>query len=50
MQHYVIKFVNDLRQVVVPPQTEHNDITEILQNVALNAISLSPNPIYMLQT
>jgi hypothetical protein len=49
MQHYVIKFVNDIRQVVVPPQAEHHDITELLKNVTLKAISLFPNPIHMLQ-
>ena len=43
MQHYVIKFVSDLRQIGcflrVLRLTEHHDITEILLNVALNTIS-----------
>jgi hypothetical protein len=45
-QHYVIKFVNDLRQVsgflrvlrFPPPITDRHDITEILLKVALNKI------------
>ena len=50
MQHYVIKFVSDLRQVGVffpgPPvsstnTTNHHDIAEILLKVALNTISLT---------
>ena len=52
-QHYVIKFVNDLRQVGgfflvlrFPPPTNlkhDHDITEILQKVALNTITLTLN-------
>jgi hypothetical protein len=47
MQHYVIKFVRDLRQVggflrviQFPPlnKTDLHDITEILLNVSLNTI------------
>jgi hypothetical protein len=46
-QHYVIKFVSDLRQygsfLRGPPvsstnKTDHHDITEILLKVALNSI------------
>ena len=42
-QHYVIKFVSDLRQVggflrVSINETDRHDITEILLNVALNTI------------
>ena len=37
IQHYVIKFVNDLRQV---GGYDRHDITEILLKVALNVISL----------
>ena len=50
IQHYVIKFVSDLRQVggflrVLSPvssinKTDHHDITEILLKVALNSILL----------
>ena len=48
MQHYVIKFVSDLRQVggflrvlqfPPPNKTDLHDITEILLNVSLNTIS-----------
>ena len=43
IQHYVIKFVSDLRQVGGFPQVlrfpDHHDITEILLNVALNTIN-----------
>ena len=48
MQHYVIKFVSDLRQVggflrVIqfppPNKTDLHDITEILLNVSLNTIN-----------
>jgi hypothetical protein len=47
IQHYVIKFVSDLRQVssfLSSPvsstnKTERHDITEILLKVALNAIN-----------
>jgi hypothetical protein len=50
IQHYVIKFVNDLRQVrgflrvlrFPPPiKTDHQDIAEILIKVALNTLTLS---------
>ena len=47
IQHYVIKFVSDLRQVSgflrFPPlinKTAHHDITEIVLKVALNTITL----------
>jgi hypothetical protein len=46
IQHYVIKFGSDLRQVGVPGtpvsstnKTNHHDITEILLKVALNTIT-----------
>jgi chromosomal replication initiation ATPase DnaA len=45
VQHYVIKFVNDLRQVgglislvSSTNKTDHHDITETLMKVALNTI------------
>jgi hypothetical protein len=49
MQHYVIKFVSDLRQVggflqvlrYLPPIKLTANITEILLKVALNIISLT---------
>ena len=46
IQHYVIKFVSDLRQVggflrVLPvSSTKKTDITEILLKVALNTITI----------
>jgi len=48
IQHYVIKFVSDLRQVggfsgtpvSSTNKTDHHDITEILLNVLLNTITL----------
>ena len=52
IQHYVIKFVSDLRQVggfCPDPQicstnkTDHHDITEILLKVPLNTIKQSEN-------
>jgi hypothetical protein len=50
IQHYVIKFVNDFRQICgflrvlrFPPiKTDRHDITEILLKVALNTITLTP--------
>ena len=51
IQHYVIKFVSDLRQVDsfapgVPVfssnKTDRHDVTEILLKVALNTITLTP--------
>ena len=36
LQHYVIKFVSDLRQF-----SDHHDITEILLKVTLNTITLT---------
>jgi hypothetical protein len=53
IQHYMIKFVSDLRQVGgfirvlrFPPPIKliATDITEILLKVALNTITLTPNP------
>ena len=49
MQHYVIKFVSDLRQVVIfsgysdssTNKTDRHDITEIMLKVALNTITLN---------
>jgi len=50
IQHYVIKFVSDLRQVggflhvlrLPPPiKTDRQDITEILLKVVLNTITLT---------
>jgi hypothetical protein len=38
IQHYVIKFVSDLRQV---DSFLHHDITEIFLNVALNTVTLT---------
>ena len=48
IQHYVIKFVSDLRQVggflrvhqFPPNKTDRNDIAEILLKVALTTITL----------
>jgi hypothetical protein len=49
IQHYVIKFVSDLRQVgsflrvlrfPPPNETDGHDVTEILLKVALNTINL----------
>ena len=56
IQHYVIKFVSDLRQVggfkIYPGtpvsstyKTDRHDITEILLKVALNIIT--PNPLFI---
>ena len=47
IQHYVIKFVSDLRQVSGISvssinKTDHHDITEILLKVALNIIDNQP--------
>ena len=42
IQHYVMKFVGDLRQVggfLHHTKTDHHDITEILLKVALNTIT-----------
>jgi hypothetical protein len=50
VQHYMIKFVNDLQQIsgflqilpFSPPiKTYHHDIAEILLKVALNTITLT---------
>ena len=48
IQHYVIKFVSDLRQVgrmhrvlQFPPQTDRHGISELLLKMALNSLSLS---------
>ena len=48
IQHYVIKFVSDLRQIrdsqsTSTNKTDRHDITEILLKVALNTITL---PLY----
>ena len=50
LQHHVIKFVSDLRQVSgflrvlrFPPPTDCHDKTEILLKVALNTITLTLN-------
>jgi hypothetical protein len=52
IQHYVIKFVNDLRQAGVffpvslvssTNKTDHHDITEIFFKVTLNTIALTFN-------
>jgi hypothetical protein len=49
IQHYVIQFVSDLRQVSgflrvlrFPPPTDCHNITEILLKVALNTINHKP--------
>ena len=56
IQHYVIKFVKDLRQVSgslqslwFPPslKTDRHDITEILLKVALNTITQTITPIHI---
>ena len=53
IQHYVIKFVSDLRQgggflLVLwfppPKKTDRHDITEILLKVALSTINHKPKP------
>ena len=54
IQHYVIKLISnlwqvgDLLQVLRFPlstnKTDRHDITEILLKVALNTITLTPNP------
>ena len=51
IQHYVIKFVSDWRQVGgflrvsgLPHQKNRHDITEIFLKVALNTITQTPNP------
>jgi hypothetical protein len=41
IQHYVIKFVSDLRQVSSINKTNRHDITEILLKVALNIVTLT---------
>ena len=42
IQHYVIKFVSDLRQVGdFLNKTDRRDITEILLKVALNTITIT---------
>jgi hypothetical protein len=48
IQHYVIKFVSDLRQVGGSPvfstnKTDCHDITELLLKVVLNTITLKIN-------
>ena len=50
IQHYVIKFVSDLRQVIgflqvlwFPNKSDLHDIFGILLKVALNTIILTPN-------
>jgi hypothetical protein len=40
-QHFVIKFVSDFREIY-STNTDRHDITEILLNVALNTITLTP--------
>jgi hypothetical protein len=58
MQHYVIKFVSDLRQVggfiqvllvASTNKTSRHDIAEILLKVALSTISLTPMLQYQTQ-
>jgi hypothetical protein len=50
LQHYVIKFVSDLRQVVVfspvssTNKTDRHDITEILLKMVINTIILTLTP------
>ena len=54
IQYCVIKFVSDLRQVGgLSPNTpasftkaDRHDITEILLEMALNTITLNPNPMH----
>jgi hypothetical protein len=52
IQHYVIKFVSDLRQVggflqVLTNKTDCHDLTEILLKVALNTVSLFCNILFI---
>ena len=55
IQHYVMKFVSDLRQiggflhvfVSSTDKTDHHDITGILLKVALNTINLNLNNLYI---
>ena len=55
VQHYVIKFVSDLRQVdgflwvlrFPPSKTDRHDITEILLKVALNTIISNLSFVYI---
>jgi hypothetical protein len=49
IQHYVIKFVSDLRQVFSPGtpvsstnKTDRHDITEILLKLTLDTLNLTP--------
>ena len=41
IQHYVIKFVNDMSVVFSTNKTDRSDITEILLKVALNILTLT---------
>ena len=51
IQHYVIHFISDLRQVVFfrgnpvssTNKTDRHDVTELLLNVALNSITIDQN-------
>ena len=55
VQHYVIKFVSDLRQVdgflwvlrFPPPKTDGHDITEILLKMALSTIISNLSFVYI---
>ena len=40
IQHYVIKFVSDLRQVFSINKTDRHEITEILLKVTLSSVTL----------
>ena len=47
MQHYIIKFFSNLpgTPVFFTNKTDRQDIAEIMLRVALNTISLAPNPL-----
>ena len=47
IQHYVINFVSEMRQVggFLQQKTDHHDITEILLKVVLNTITLYAYPV-----
>ena len=54
IQHFEIKFISDLRQFgdflrvlrfPQPMKTDRYDITKVLLKVALNTLTLTPNPL-----
>jgi hypothetical protein len=58
VQHYVIEFVSDLKQVWFSPETQVpctnktdlHDITEIFLKVVLNTINPNPYTLYISQS